>query len=54
MLSCMVAASVKWKVKLCRNQTTTVARKITVKARWIKSFALSHICRSTLRGVGKR
>ena len=42
------------KVKFCRNQTISVARKITVKARCRKSFALSHICRSTLAGVGRR
>ena len=54
MLSWMLRAAARRKVKLCKNQTTSVARKITVKALWMKSLALSHICRPTLRGVGSR
>ena len=36
------------------DQMMMEARKMTVKARSRKSFALSHICRSTLAGVGRR
>ena len=40
--------------KLCRNQMTMVARKITVKARSIKSFALSQSRSATLFTLGRR
>ena len=40
--------------KLCRNQMTMVARKITVKARSIKSFALSQSRSATLFTLGSR
>ena len=40
--------------KLCRNQMTTVARKITVKARCKKSLAFSHSSSPTLLAEGIR
>ncbi len=40
--------------KVCKNQITSVATKITVNARCTKSFALSHIKSSTLFAEGKR
>lgn len=40
--------------KVCKNQMTIVAMKITVKARVRKSLALSHSSRKTLLGLGMR
>ena len=40
--------------KLCRNQITTVARKITVNARCKKSLAFSHSSSPTLLRDGSR
>ena len=40
--------------KLCRNQMTIVARKMTVNARSIKSFALSQSKSATLLRLGRR
>ena len=54
MLCAMSGAVERVKVKCCKNHTTSVARKMTVKARFRKSLALSHSCRATLRGAGRR
>ena len=40
--------------KLCRNQMTTVARKMTVNARCKKSLAFSHSSSPTLLAEGSR
>lgn len=40
--------------KLCKNQITTVATKIIVNARVMKSLDFSQISRSTLLGEGIR
>ena len=40
--------------KLCKNHMTRVAINMIVKARRMKSFALSHMCSSMLLGDGKR
>lgn len=54
MLCAISGAGERVKVKCCKNHTTMVARKMTVKARFKKSLALSHSCRATLRGAGRR
>ena len=48
------ATMFRWKSKVWRNHTTMVARKITVKARWRKSLALSHSRWATFFAPGIR
>ena len=48
------ATAFRWKSNVCRNQIAIVAMKMIVKARCKKSFALSHISRSTFFSPGRR
>ena len=54
MLSWESATMFRWKSKVCRNQMTMVATKMTVKALWRKSFALSQSSRPTFFAPGSR
>ena len=54
MLPVLSATTFSRRSKVCRNQMMTVARKITVKARVMKSWAFSHISSRTLFAEGKR
>lgn len=54
MLSFESATAFRWKSNVCRNQIAIVAMKMIVKARCKKSFALSHISRSTFFSPGRR
>ena len=40
--------------KVLRNQITTAAAKMMVKARFKNSLALSHMCKNTFLRVGNR
>ena len=51
---CAEAATFRRKSKVCRNQISTVATKIMVKAFCKKSRAFSQISWQTLRAEGKR
>ena len=54
MLVCGSATTFRWRSKVWRNQTTIVARKMTVKARWRKSLALSQSRCPTFFAPGRR
>ena len=49
-----VSATLRRLSKVCRNQISTVATKMMVKARWMKSRAFSQISCPTLRAEGRR
>ena len=44
----------RWKSKVCKSHTMMLARKMTVKARVRKSFALSHSRCQTFIKAGSR
>ena len=54
MLSALFSTTFSRVSKVCMNQMMTVAIKITVNARVRKSFAFSHISRTTDFAEGKR
>ena len=54
MLSCESSTILRRKSKVCRNQITSVAIRITVNARCRKSRDFSQSSWSTLRGLGRR
>ena len=53
-LSLLSATTLSLVSNVCKNQMMIVAKKMTVNALWMKSFALSHIKSSTLFADGKR
>ena len=54
MLPSPFSTIVKWKSKVCRNQMTNVAKKMTVKARCTKSLVLSQSRWATFFALGRR
>ena len=43
-----------WKSNVCRNQMTTLAAKMIVNARVMKSLALSHASMTVVLALGRR
>ena len=54
MLSDWSLTTLSWISKVCRNQMTTLAAKMIVKARVMKSLALSHASMTVVLADGRR